>query len=151
MVKLKKVFMVGAVVATISALSLNVFAATQYKTRAEAVAALTGKTVESVTKEKEETGKTYSEIANESGKLEEYKNIKLEMKKDRLSEKVKNGEITQEKADEIIKKMEERQANCDGTELGKNKNGEGKRKKHNMNKTDADCNIVEDSNKNSTN
>lgn len=102
-------------VLTIGGTSLTAFAASKYNTPAEAAAGLTGKTVESVIEEKTETGKTYGTIAKEAGKLTEFKNEILEMKKDILDEKVKNGTITQERADEIITALKENQANCDGT------------------------------------
>lgn len=115
MLKFKKTIILGAMVLTIGATSLTAFAASKYNTPAEAAAGLTGKTVESVIEEKTETGKTYGTIAKEAGKLTEFKNEILEMKKDILDEKVKNGIITQERADEIITALKENQANCDGT------------------------------------
>lgn len=39
----------------------------------------------------------------------------LQIKKDILNERVANGTITREKADEIINALEENQLNCDGT------------------------------------
>ena len=119
MTKLKKAIAIGTMVLTLSATSLTAFAASNYQTPAEAVAGLTGKTVESVLAERAETGKTYGTIANEAGKLEEFKGEMLEIKKDALAEKVADGVITQEKADRIIETIEENQANCDGTASAK--------------------------------
>lgn len=119
MLKFKKTIILGAMVLTIGATSLTVFAASKYKTPAEAAAGLTGKTVESVIKEKADTGKTYGTIAKEAGKLTEFKNETLEMKKDILAERVKDGKITQERADEIITALKENQADCDGTGTGR--------------------------------
>jgi len=115
MTNMKKVIITGAVVFMIGATSITAFAASTYKTPAEAAAGVTGKTVEEVTTQRQESGNTYGEIANEAGKLEEFKNEMLEMKKDALAQKVANGTITQEKADEIYKALEENSANCDGT------------------------------------
>jgi len=42
---------------------------------------------------------------------------RLEAKKEILAERVEAGQITQERADEIISAIEENQANCDGTGL----------------------------------
>lgn len=119
MTKLKKVLAIGTMVLTVSATSLTAFAASKYNTPAEAVAGLTGKTVESVIAERSETGKTYGTIANEAGKLIEFKAEILEIKKDALAEKVAAGTMTQEKADEIIAALEENQINCDGTGAAK--------------------------------
>lgn len=115
MLKFKKTMIIGAMVLTIGATSLTAFAASKYNTPAQAAAGLTGKTVESVISEKAETGKTYGTIAKEAGKLTEFKNETLEIKKDALDDKVKNGTLTQERADEIMAALKENQKNCDGT------------------------------------
>lgn len=88
--------------------------AADIKTPAEVVAALTGKSVTEIYKERE-TGKTYGTIANEAGKLDEFKTEVLEQKKTVLDERVKNGEITQKQADEIYNAIKNNQATCDGT------------------------------------
>ncbi|MFA9380846.1 MAG: hypothetical protein ACERKO_07275 [Acetanaerobacterium sp.] len=115
MKKLKKAVILGGMILAISATSITAFAASNYNTPAEAVAGLTGKTVESVIAEKTEAGKTYGAIADEAGKLTEFKAEMLELKRDALSEKVASGTITQERANEIIAALENNQANCDGT------------------------------------
>ncbi len=127
MIKFKKVLAVGAMALTIGATSLTAFAASNYKTPAEAAAGVTGKTVETVTQEKAETGKTYGTIAKDAGKLDEFKKENLEMKKDNLKSQVESGKITQEKADEIIKAVEKNQAECDGSGSAKIGQGMGAR------------------------
>ncbi len=119
MTKLKKVLAIGTMVLTIGATSITAFAASKYNTPAEALAGLTGKTVESLRAERVETGKTYGTIASENGKLEAFKAEMLKIKKDSLAKKVEAGIMTQEKADEIIAAIEKNQANCDGTRPGK--------------------------------
>lgn len=130
----KKLFTLGAVTLLIGATSLSAFAASQYNTPAEVVAALTKRTVESVVEERIDSKKTYGTIASEAGKLDEFKEEILEMKKANLAEQVANGKISQEDVDDIIEKLEENQINCDGTggaKLGRNlgarfgSNGEG--------------------------
>lgn len=112
---LKKLITIGTVVTTIGVTSLTAFATSAYSTPAEAVAGLTDRTLDSVITERIETGKTYGTIANEAGVLDEFKAEILEQKKDSLEEKVANGTMTQEEADEIILAMEENQTTCDGT------------------------------------
>lgn len=90
-----------------------VFAAT-YKTPAEIVSGLTGKTTDEVYAERA-AGKTYGTIANDAGKLEEFKAKILEQKKALLDERVKAGTLTQERADVIYNVVKENQAICDGT------------------------------------
>lgn len=113
--KFKNTAILGVIVLTLSATSLTAFAASKYNTPAEAAAGVTGKTVESVTTERSETGKTYGTITKDAGKLTEFQNEMLEMKKDALAEKVKDGTMTQERVNEIITAVEENQKSCDGT------------------------------------
>ncbi len=119
MTNFKRVFAVGTMVLAIGATSVTAFAASAYKTPAEAAAGITGRTVESVIAERVETGKTYGTIASEAGKLDEFKAEVLEMKNDNLNAQVAAGTITQEKADAIIKAIEDNQAVCDGTGTAK--------------------------------
>jgi len=95
----------------------TVYAATA-ATPAEIVSSLTGKTVEAVIAERAE-GSTYGTIADDAGKLEEFKTQMLEAKKAWLAERVKAGTLTQERADEILKAIESNQATCDGTGGGR--------------------------------
>jgi hypothetical protein len=95
--------------------------AADIKTPADIAAALTGKSVSDVNKERE-TGKTYGTIAKDAGKLEEFQVQMLEQRKAVLDQRVKNGEITQQQADDIYNAIKNNQATCDGTgdaKLGK--------------------------------
>lgn len=111
----RKVSIIAAVVLVVGATGVTGFAASAYQSPAEAVAGITGQTVESVIAERQETNKTYGKIAADAGKLDEFKVEAMEMKKDRLNAQVADGKITQEKADTIIKTIEDNQANCDGS------------------------------------
>lgn len=111
----KKLFAGAIVCLALVATSVTAFAASNYSTPAEAVAGITGRTTDSVISEKMESDKTYGEIAAEAGKLDEFKSEILLIKKERLAAQVADGTITQEKAGEIIKALEEKQAVCDGT------------------------------------
>ncbi|MCR4436049.1 MAG: DUF2680 domain-containing protein [Clostridiales bacterium] len=90
-----------------------VYAATA-KTPAEIVSELTGKAVEDIYKERA-AGKTYGTIANDAGKLEEFKAQMLEQKKAVLDQRVQEGKLTQEQADAIYNSIKNNQAACDGT------------------------------------
>lgn len=116
MKKFKKISAFGLMIVVIGAMGMTALAA--YSTPAEITAGLTGKTVDSVIDERA-NGKPYGAIANEAGKLEEFKEKILETKKALLAERVAEGTMTQERADEIIAALEERQANCDGTGGGR--------------------------------
>lgn len=115
MTKLKKIMNTGAMLLSIGAVGMTAFATTQYSTPAEIVANLTGTTVQSVVEEKNETGKTYGAIADENGKLDEFKSLNLQTKKDSVAKQVSAGTITQKEAASIVAAIEANQATCDGT------------------------------------
>lgn len=118
--RFKKLVMVFTVIAVLGA-SGAAYAATT-KTPAEIAAGLTGQSVEALYQERA-AGKTYGAIANEAGKLEEFKAQMLEQKKAILDQRVADGKLTQEQADTIYKSIQNNQANCNGTgnaRMGKN-------------------------------
>lgn len=119
MTNIKKIITLGAVVLTVGVTSITAFAASTYKTPAEAAAGVTGRTVEEVIAEKTETGKTYGTIAKDAEKLEEFEKEMFELKKDIIAENVTDGILTQGKADEILNAIEENQKICDGTGTAK--------------------------------
>lgn len=84
---------------------------------ADIAAALTGKTVADLSKERA-AGKTYGTIAKDAGKLEEFKYRMIEQKKAVLDQRVQDGTLTQQQADEIYSAVKDNQANCDGTASG---------------------------------
>ena len=114
MTNLKKLAVLGAVVLTIGATSVTAFAVSSL-TPAEIAANVTGKTVEEVTQQKFQNGITYGKVAKNYDSLEEFQASMLENKIAILNERVAEGTMTQEKADEIIEALKENQATCDGT------------------------------------
>ncbi|MEK6266045.1 MAG: hypothetical protein N2B06_14940, partial [Clostridium sp.] len=112
MKNIKKMVLSLAVVTVLS--TGVVFAAVATKTPAEVAAGLTGKSIEEVTTERT-SGKTYGTIAEEAGKLEEFKTETLQQKKQLLDQRVKDGNLTQVAADEIYNSIVTNQETCDGT------------------------------------
>lgn len=112
MMNMKKFVAILTVVGVLGAAGA-VYAATA-KTPADIVSGLTGKSVEEVTKDRA-AGKTYGTIAKDAGKLDEFKAQMLEQRKAILDQRVKDGTITQERADAIYNAMKSNQAICDGT------------------------------------
>ena len=102
------VMLVGATVA---------LAADAIKTPAEIVSDLTGEPVEDVT-EARANGETYGEQAADAGKLDEFKAERLAQYKLALDQAVKDGRITQERADQLYAAMEQRMEACTGTGEG---------------------------------
>ncbi|HZK55136.1 MAG TPA: hypothetical protein VFC84_13195 [Desulfosporosinus sp.] len=88
--------------------------ATGATTPAGIVAGLTGKTVDDVTAERA-AGTTYGKIAQDAGKLDEFKAENLVQKKVILDQRVTEGTLTQAQADETLNAITENQATCDGT------------------------------------
>lgn len=117
--KTRKFLILGAMVTMLGATSLTAFATSIYQSPAEALAGLTGQTVESVIAERSSTDKTYGTLASEAGKLAEFKAEVLQLKKDALAKKVTAGTMTQERADQITAALESNQADCDGTGTAK--------------------------------
>lgn len=113
---MRKLFSALAAIALVTAISVSAYAAT-YSTPAEAAAGVTGKTQEQIATLRQ-SGKTYGTIAADAGKLEAFKTAVLEIKNDRLKELVKDGRITQAKADELLKAIKARQTACTGTGNG---------------------------------
>lgn len=105
-----------AAIVTAGILSLGVaaFAATGALSPAEIVGDLTGQTVEAVQAAREE-GETYGAVAKEAGVLEAFQAKMLENRKAAIAERVADGTLTQEEADEMLAAMEENMANCDGS------------------------------------
>jgi hypothetical protein len=113
--KVLKMTAVAAIVGMLGAAGAA-YAATA-KTPAEIASEVTGKAPADVAAEREQ-GKTYGAIADEAGKLEEFKTQMLEQRKAVLDQRVKDGLLTQEQADAMYSTMLENQINCDGTGTG---------------------------------
>ncbi len=118
MKKLKRNLLVLSAVSILSAGSAATVMAADYQTPAETAASLTGRPVSEIIQEVIDTGKTYGTIAAEAGKLEEFKEERLNVKEQILDENVENGVISQEDADSILDDIKERQAVCDGAGTG---------------------------------
>ncbi len=110
---MKKVLILVFILVLILATSITAFAFTG-RTPAEIVAGLTGKTTEEVADLRYESGKTYGQMAYEVSEdaWEDFREEILENKKAILKEKVADGTLTQEEADEILSNMEEMQNYC---------------------------------------
>jgi len=113
----KKVITGCALALALSAATMTSFAAAAYKTPAEAVSGITGKTMDEVTAERK-SGKSYGSMAAEAEKLSEFQQAVADIHEDRLNEKVADGTLTREQADEQLAAIRERQAACDGNGTG---------------------------------
>jgi hypothetical protein len=111
MKKFMKVSVVAVVIFVLGTAG-TAFAAS-FKTPAEIVSALTGKTTDAINSERVE-GKTYGAIANDAGKLEEFKTQVLKQKKVNLDQRVKDGTLSQERANAIYDAIEKAKSTCDG-------------------------------------
>lgn len=119
MKKTTRMIMTATLITALSATGAIAFADTLYKTPAEILSGLTGKSVETVTNEKISTGKTYGTLAKDAGQLDAFKAESLESKKAQLDAQVKAGQMTQAQADTILNALKANQATCDGTGTAK--------------------------------
>ena len=124
MKNLKKLVLVVAALGVLGTAG-TVYAAT-LKTPAQITSEVTGQTAEAVTSERA-SGKTYGTIANEAGKLDEFKNQMLEQRKALLDQQVTDGKLTQNQADEIYSAIKNNQLTCDAAGAGQVGKGYGMR------------------------
>lgn len=83
--------------------------ADEIATPADILSQLTGKSTQELYDERED--KTFGDMAKEDGVYEQFQKEMLELKKERIQERVNDGTISQERAQEVISQME----NCDGS------------------------------------
>jgi len=102
--KMKKLVVGGIVSILLLTMGVATFAST-FSSPAEGYAHLTGISVEEARLEKGD--KTFGQMAEEKGVLDEFRTNMIELKKERLAELVEKGTITQEKADELLAQMTE--------------------------------------------
>jgi hypothetical protein len=98
-----------------------------FKTPAEVVAGLTGKSANDVIAQRQ-AGVSYGAQAKASGKLEQFQDERIAQYKAQLDALVTDGKMTRKEADDRIAAMTVRMASCDGegTGLG-NSLGQGSR------------------------
>lgn len=118
MKNMKRVLVTGAVVLAMGATAVTALAVTKTLTPAEILAGITGKPVETVITERNETEQTYGALASDYGVLDKFQSEMLEEKKEYLEQRVAEGTMTQERADAILAAIEANQADCDGTGNG---------------------------------
>lgn len=122
---MKKIFskkMLLLTTAAVAMLSLGAVAfADSLKTPAQIYSEVTGKTIEQAITERQTSGESYGQLAQDAGKYEEFKSQMLENRKALFDEKVKSGQITQAQADAILERIE----NCEGPGQGVCGNGLG--------------------------
>lgn len=119
MKNVRNIVAAGALTLAMGITSMTVFAAAKYDSPEEALAGITGKSVEEITEERFDQGKTYGEIAAEAGKLDEFKEELFEQKKEVIEDRVTEGNLSRERADQILENIEKNQGNCDGTGMGR--------------------------------
>lgn len=109
--KKKTILIVGLLL--VASIGTVAFATDGYTNPSEIFSGLAGITVDDA-HELRMDGKTYGELAEEQGFLEEFEKLNLENRIALINLRVEEGTITQEKADEIITILE----NHDCDELG---------------------------------
>ncbi|RBP57109.1 hypothetical protein DES36_1336 [Alkalibaculum bacchi] len=113
MKKSKKILLTIGAATVVFTSSLGVAFAGNTFSPAEKLSQITGISVDELYEQK--VDKTFGEIAAEKGVLGEFKEEMLESKKELLSQRVADGSLTQEEADEYYIRMKQNSENCDGT------------------------------------
>jgi len=121
MKKIRNIVAASALTLAMGVTSITVFAAANYGSPQEALAGMTGKSVEEITEKKVQENKTYGAIAAEEGKLDEFKVELLEQKREMIQQRVAEGDLGQEDADAVLERIQERQETC----IGEGNLGEG--------------------------
>lgn len=114
----KNLLAVFAACVAAASISGAVFADTSYSTPAEAVAALTGRSLESIITEHQESGKSYGTMAEEAGQLDAFQIAMLEVKQDNLNSLVDAGVMTRTQADTAYTASVQRYNACVGSGHG---------------------------------
>ncbi len=117
----------------VSLLGATAFAADAVKRPAEIYSGLQGVTVEEAYEERG-TDKTFGQLAEEAGNLDEFEAQMLESRKAIIEERVAEGTMTRERADELLQAIEDHECAGPGEQrlgreygigFGKGTNGRG--------------------------
>lgn len=101
MKKIVSIVLSGAMILSLGGIAF----ASSFDSPGEILANLTGKTVEKVYEEKGD--KTFGQLADEEGVLKDFREQMLESKKAIIAQRVEEGVLTQEEADEILEQMDQ--------------------------------------------
>lgn len=115
MIKNKKSIFITTAILMFGVMSVGAYASSAYTSPAEAVAGLSGKSIEEIVATKTTSDVTYGQIASDLGVLDAFKVEMLELREDYINQKVANGILTQARANVAIQAMEDNLADCDGT------------------------------------
>lgn len=98
----KKLIISGALLAALSVGTASALAQPAYTNPMQIAASLTGRSVDSIADECYTSGKSPAQIADEAGKLDEFKADMQDLRKARLDKAVAEGRMSQERADRIL-------------------------------------------------
>ncbi len=105
--KIKNIAIASLLALGVGATTFTVYAQAQYDTPREALSAMTGKSVEEIHELRQDEGMVLSELFETDAEYEAFKNEVLEQRKERIEDRVENGNLTRERADEILSQMED--------------------------------------------
>lgn len=112
MKKIKKLALALGVTTLVASAGIGVYAA-EVSSPADILSRITGTSVESLYESK--GSMRFGELAEKEGVSEQFREEMLARKKAMLDQRVSEGRLTQEQADEMYKNMVENQGSCDGT------------------------------------
>ena len=112
---MKKYKRLAAILTVLALLTVSVVVfAASVKSPGEILSGLTGQSQEALAEKKAE-GETYGTMAANAGVLEQFRAGMLERRMAFIDQKVEEGKLTPEDAEQFKAAIQERQENCDGT------------------------------------
>lgn len=120
--KIKNIIVASLLAIGIGVTTLTVYAQAKYETPREALSAITGKTIDEIHTLRFEEGMNHADLFETDAQYEEFKSEVLEQRKDRIDERVEDGRLTQERANEIKNQMNEDTEMFDGRGFGRGGN-----------------------------
>ncbi len=117
--KIKNIAIAGLLALGVGATTFTVYAQALYETPKEALSAMTGKSVEEIHELRQDEGITVPELFETEAEYDAFKNEVLEQRKERIEDRVVNGDLTRERADEILIQMEDGAFMMNGAGFGR--------------------------------
>ncbi len=105
--KIKNIVIASLLAVGVGVTSLTVYAQAKYDTPREALSAISGKSMDEIHALRYEEGLSLADVFETDAQYEEFKSEILEQRKERIDERVLEGRLSQERADEIKKQMDE--------------------------------------------
>lgn len=120
--KLKNTIIAGLLALGVGVTSLTVYAQANYDSPREALSAMSGKTMDEIHELRFEEEMTHRDFFETEEQYNKFTDEVLNQRKDIIDERVEDGRLTQERADEIKDQMDENPEMFEGRGYGSGQN-----------------------------